>query len=48
MCATKALAIGRQLRDKAQEWSHTVLKAEDLKREVEALSLKLKEIESGE
>ncbi|MGX4996046.1 hypothetical protein [Enterobacter hormaechei] len=47
VCATGAIAIGRQLMDKAQEWSRTVLKAEDLKREVEALSLRLKEIESG-
>lgn len=47
VCATKALAIGRQLMEKAREWSRTMLLAEDLKREVEALSLKLKEIESG-
>ncbi|AFH21257.1 hypothetical protein CR3_gp092 [Cronobacter phage CR3] len=47
VCATEALAIGRQLMEKAREWSRTTLLAEDLKREVEALSLKLKEIESG-
>ncbi|AEZ66206.1 hypothetical protein CB7_90 [Pectobacterium phage vB_PatM_CB7] len=48
MCATKALAIGRQLMDKAREWSRTILKAEDLKRGGEALSIKLKEIKGGE
>lgn len=47
VCATEELAIGRQLMEKAQEWSRTMLKAEDLKREVEALSLKLKEVKGG-
>lgn len=46
VCATEAIAIGRQIMDKAQEWSRTALKAEDLKREVEALSLKLEEMNS--
>lgn len=47
VCATEALAIGRQVMEKAREWSRTMLLAEDLKREVEALNLKLKEIDSG-
>lgn len=47
VCATEALAVGRQLMEKAREWSRTMLLAEDLKREVEALNLKLKELEGG-
>lgn len=47
VCATEALAIRRQLMEKAREWSRTTLKAEDLKREVEVLNLKLKEVEGG-
>lgn len=47
ICATESLAIGRQIMEKALEWSRTTAKAEELKREVEMLSLKLKELGSG-
>lgn len=47
VCATEEIALGRQLMHKALQYARLHIQAEDLKKEVEELSAKLKEIRDG-
>lgn len=48
VCATEQIALERQVFHKAMEYGRLLSEAEDLKKEVEALSVKLKEIKNDQ
>lgn len=47
VCATEEIALGRQLMAKVTEYSLTLGKIEDLKKEMQDISLRMKEVADG-